>query len=408
MSSAEPDSDERPRPAGPSRHPVDLGDRRLDADAVKVVRRLVRNGYEAYVVGGGVRDLLLDRSPKDFDIATSARPDDVRTLFRNSRIIGRRFRLVHVLFSGGKVIETATFRRAPDTSEREGDDLLIRNDNVFGDAHEDAARRDFTINALFYDVENKEVIDWVGGMPHIEGRIVHTIGDPVVRFQEDPVRILRAIKFSARLDLGITPEVYDAIVQCRGSLAMAARPRLFEELLRLLREGAAHRSFWLAWETGVLDVLLPELSAYLSDAEEEDGIVWRILRELDRRTNERGEPFDDVVLWTLLLLEPLREITAGEKDRVEAAYDFLEPVIDRLNVPRRIADAVRRIVAIYPRLEAGRAGRFSKTPLFALAAEVHDIHRGAMGHEIRDSATIERADSSLLAPPKRRRRRRRR
>lgn len=114
------------------------------------------------------------------------------------------------------------------------------------------------------------------------------------------------------------------------------------------------------------------------------------------------------MLWTLLLLEPLREITAGEKDRVEAAYDFLEPVIDRLNVPRRIADAVRRIVAIYPRLEAGRAGRFSKTPLFALAAEVHDIHRGAMGHETRDSATTERADSSLLAPPKRRRRRRRR
>lgn len=408
MSSAEPEPRERPLPSAPARHPVDLGERRLDPDAVKVVRRLTRHGYEAYVVGGGVRDLLLDRNPKDFDIATSARPDDVRTLFRNSRIIGRRFRLVHVLFSGGKVIETATFRRAPDQSEREGDDLLIRNDNVFGDAHEDAARRDFTINALFYDVENKEVIDWVGGMPHIEGRIVHTIGDPVVRFQEDPVRILRAIKFSARLDLGITPDVYDAIVQCRGSLAMAARPRLFEELLRLLREGAAHRSFWLAWETGVLDVLLPELSAYLSDAEEEDGIVWRILRELDRRTNERGEPFDDVVLWTLLLLEPLREITAGEKDRVEAAYDFLEPVIDRLNVPRRIADAVRRIVAIYPRLEAGRAGRFAKTPLFALAAEVHDIHRGAMGHEPRDSDPTERADSSLLAAPKRRRRRRRR
>ena len=399
---SEPDVSE-----GPARHPVDLTDG-LDPDAVKVVRRLTRHGYDAYVVGGGVRDLLLERNPKDFDIATSARPDDVRTLFRNSRIIGRRFKLVHVLFSQGKVIETATFRRAPDTSEREGDDLLIRNDNVFGDAHEDAARRDFTINALFYDVENKEVIDWVGGMPHIQNRIVHTIGDPVVRFQEDPVRILRAIKFSARLDLGITPDVYDAIVQCRGSLAMAARPRLFEELLRLLREGAAHRSFWLAWETGVLDVLLPELSAYLSDAEEEDGVVWRVLRELDRRTRERGEPFDDVVLWTLLLLEPLREVTDGEKDRVEAAYEFLEPLVDRLNVPRRIADAVRRIVAIYPRLEAGRIGRFGKTPLFALANEVFEIHRGAKGHRVRETLDGPRADSSELAGPKRRRRRRRR
>ena len=372
-----------------------------------MVRRLLRHGYEAYVVGGGVRDLLLDRNPKDFDIATSARPDDVRTLFRNSRIIGRRFRLVHVLFGGGKVIETATFRRAPDTSEREGEDLLIRNDNVFGDAHEDAARRDFTINALFYDVENKQVIDWVGGMPHIEGRVVHTIGDPVVRFQEDPVRILRAIKFSARLDLGITPDVYDAIVHCRGSLAMAARPRLFEELLRLLREGAAQRSFWLAWETGVLDVLLPELSAYLADSEEDDGVVWRILRELDLRTRERGEAFDDVVLWTLLLLEPLREVTRGEKDRVGAAWDFLEPIVDRLNVPRRIADAVRRIVAIYPKLEAGRAARFAKTPLFALADEVHQIHRAALGHARSAPDDAPRADSSELGPKRRRRRRRR-
>ncbi|MBK7582611.1 MAG: polynucleotide adenylyltransferase PcnB [Myxococcales bacterium] len=394
--------------AGPTRHPVDLDDGRLDADAVKVVRRLVRHGYEAYVVGGGVRDLLLDRCPKDFDIATSARPDDVRTLFRNSRIIGRRFRLVHVLFAGGKVIETATFRRAPDESDRDGDDLPIRNDNVFGDAHEDAARRDFTFNALFYDVENKEVIDWVGGMPHIENRIVQTIGDPVVRFKEDPVRILRAIKFSARLDLGITPDVYDAIVQCRGSLAMAARPRLFEELLRLLREGAAHRSFWLAWETGVLDVLLPELSAYLSDSEEDDGLVWRLLGELDRRTKERGAPFDDVVLWTLLLLEPLREATAGERDRVEAAYEFLEPVIDRLNVPRRIADAVRRIVAIFPRLEAGRTGRFAKTPLFALASEVYEIRRGAMGESTAEWGSQPRADSAALGATKRRRRRRRR
>lgn len=360
----------------PTRHPVELDDGRLDPDATKVVRRLRRHGYEAYFVGGCVRDLLLDRPPKDFDIATSARPDDVRALFRNSRIIGRRFRLVHVLFSAGKVIETATFRRAP-REEVDSEDLLIRNDNVFGEAHEDAVRRDFTINALFYDVEAHEVIDWVGGMPDIERRVVHTIGDPVTRFLEDPVRILRAIKFSARLDLGITPAVYDAMVQCRGALAMAARPRLFEELLRLLRSGAAHRSFWLAWEMGVLDVLLPELSAYLADVEEEDGAVWRLLGELDRRTRARDEPFDDVVLWTLLLLEPMREAMAGAKDRVEVAFEFLEPVVDRLNVPRRIADAVRRIVTMFVKLEAGRTGRFARTPLYALATEVIELHRAA-------------------------------
>ena len=206
-------------------YPLDLDERRIDPDAAKVVRRLVRQGHEAYLVGGCVRDLLVGRSPKDFDVATSARPDDVRRLFKNSRVIGRRFRLVHVLFSGRKVIETATFRRAPEQEDSEADDILIRNDNVFGESYQDAARRDFTINGLFYDIERREVLDWVGGMPDIERRTVHTIGNPMVRFREDPVRILRAIKFCARLDFGMSAEVYDAIVACRTALARAAKPR---------------------------------------------------------------------------------------------------------------------------------------------------------------------------------------
>src|SRR6185369_15858912 len=196
----------------PEQYVVEFEEGRIDPDAAKVVKRLTRAGYEAYLVGGAVRDLLIGRSPKDFDVATSARPDDVRRLFRNSRIIGRRFRLVHVLFGGGKVIETATFRRPPEENQRENEDLLIRNDNVFGEAHQDAYRRDFTINGLFYDLDHNLVLDWVGGMADIERRAVHTIGTPVVRFQEDPVRILRAIKFAAQLDLGVTPEVYDAMV----------------------------------------------------------------------------------------------------------------------------------------------------------------------------------------------------
>jgi poly(A) polymerase len=379
---------------------------RIDADAAKVVRRLTRHGYQAYLVGGCVRDLLVGRKPKDFDVATSARPDDVRRLFKNSRIIGRRFRLVHVLFGGGKVIETATFRRAPrQEDEREGDDLLIRNDNVFGDAHEDARRRDFTINGLFYDIDHHQIIDWVAGMPDIERRAVHTIGDPVVRFQEDPVRILRAVKFSARLDLGITADVYDAIVQCRGLLAMAARPRLFEEVLRLLRGGAAHRSVWLCWETGVLDVLLPELAAYLADAGDSEGLVWRLLSEVDRRTEERGEPFDDIVLCTALLLEPMREACAGARDRVSAAHEFLEPVVDRLNVPRRIADAMRRIVALLPRLEAGRPGRFARTPLYGVAHQVVELSRAARGLPV--PAGAEPAPPEPVNLPRTRRRRRR-
>jgi poly(A) polymerase len=366
---AQPIDDERSE-GRPARYACPLDPKKLDPDAAKVVRRLVRHGYEAYLVGGCVRDLLLGRTPKDFDVATSAQPDDVQRLFRNCRIIGRRFRLAHVFFSGGKVIETATFRRNPTSEEKTSDQLLIRRDNFFGRADEDAVRRDFTINALFYDLEAKEVIDWCGGVEDLQRRAVRTIGDPIVRFLEDPVRMLRAIKFASRLDLGMTPSVYHAIVQCRGTLAMAARPRLFEEVLRLLRGGASQTSMWLAWETGVLDVLLPEVSTYLYDRPAEDGTFWELLSALDAWTEERGEPPDDIVLWTCLLFEPLLEACAGEADSASASTDFLEPIIERLNVPRRVADAVRRIVGQLPRLYAGRPGRFSRTPLYAPACEV--------------------------------------
>ena len=381
-----PDEDEDTRRSPqPTRIDAGFDQSRVDPDAQKVVRRLTRHGFQAYLVGGGVRDLLLDRRPKDFDIATDARPEDVRRLFRNSRIIGRRFRLVHVLFGGGKVIEVATFRRSPiidvDALEASpGDvDLLIRSDNSFGEAHEDALRRDFTINALFYDLDAGQILDWVGGMGDIERRVVRTIGEPETRFREDPVRILRAIKFAARLDLGIDPDVYDAMVFTRASLARAARPRLFEEILRLLRGGGAHRSIWLAWELGILSVLLPELATFLDD-DAGDGPasrVWKLLAEVDRRTIERGTPFDDIVLSTLLLLEPMREACEGERDRVAAAYGFLDPVIARLAMSRRVADAVRRIVSILPRLGAGRAGRFARSGLSDLATQIHEIERAA-------------------------------
>jgi poly(A) polymerase len=370
---------ERHAGTGLVRHDVLLDDDRIDPDAAKVVRRLERGGHQAYLVGGCVRDLLLGGKPKDFDVATSARPEDVRALFRNCRIIGRRFRLAHILFGGGKVVEVATFRRNPamEAPEEEAsevfDDLLIRSDNVFGEAHEDALRRDFTMNALFYDLDRGQVLDWCGGIEDVRRRTIHTIGDPMVRFREDPIRILRAIKFAARLDLGIAPDVYDAMVWTREDLAKAARPRVFEEILRLLRGGAAHRSTWLLWETGVMAVLLPELAAYLDDEEGTAGGARRFFRKMDAidaMTRARGRPLDDVVLWTVLLKEPLDEACAGERDKIRAAGDFLDPVIERVAVPRRIADGVRRIVAILPRLTAGRAGRFGRTELMGPALDV--------------------------------------
>ncbi len=381
---------------GARRHDVVLEEARIDPDVQKVVRRLVRAGYEAYLVGGCVRDLLLGRKPKDFDVATSALPEQVRELFRNSRIIGRRFRLVHVLFHGGKVIEVATFRRSPKEEGDDGGDLLIRSDNVFGDAHEDALRRDFTINALFYDVEARQILDWVGGMSDVGRRVVHTIGDPETRFREDPVRILRALKFAGRLDLAITPDVYDAIVYCREALAQAARPRLSEEILRLMRGGQARRTIYLAWETGVLDVLLPELSALLYDDGSDDGPgprVWRLLAHIDARS-AADAPLDDIALWALLLLEPLREVSDGVEDRSGAIAEFLEPLIDRLAISRRYADGIRSIVAILPKLVGGRAGRFARTDIFSAALEVAIADVAARGQS---TSVLERLRSPRRA-----------
>jgi poly(A) polymerase len=365
---------ERHAGTGLVRHDAPLDEDAIDADAAKVVRRLERSGYQAYLVGGCVRDLLLRGRPKDFDVATSARPDDVRGLFRNCRIIGRRFRLAHVLFGGGKVVEVATFRRNPGENDLD-EDLLIRSDNVFGEAHEDALRRDFTINALFYDLDRRQVLDWCGGMPDIQARMIRTIGEPNVRFREDPVRILRAIKFAARLDLGIDPHVYDAMVASRLELARAARPRLFEEILRLMRAGGAHRSMWLMWEVGAMAVLLPELAAFLDDDEAtEDGSLrfFRKMDAIDKKTIEEGI-LDDVVLMTALMYEPLEEAATGVRDVMGAVNDFLEPITERIAMPRRIADGIRRIMTMVPRIIAGRIGRFARTELFLPALDVAEI-----------------------------------
>src|SRR5688572_2992163 len=232
----------------------------IDPDADRVVRKLTRAGYKAYLVGGCVRDLLVQRTPKDWDVATSATPNEIKATFRNSRIIGRRFRLAHVFF-GSKIIETSTFRANP--RDEDDHDLLIRRDNVFGTETEDARRRDFTINGLFYDVEREEVIDHVGGLADLDARLIRTIGDPDIRFQEDPVRMLRAIKFAARLEFGFEPVTWRALLRWRSEISKCAPPRLLEEVHRLMRGGAARRSFELLVETGVLATLSQYIAGLL-------------------------------------------------------------------------------------------------------------------------------------------------
>ena len=373
---------------------------RVDADAAKVVKRLTRSGHLAYLVGGGVRDLLLGQKPKDFDIATSARPHEVRALFRNCRVIGRRFRLAHVLFGGGKIIEVATFRRDPRDDDGpmvdsvdDGDgmrlvpqrkqvdeqaDLLIRHDNAFGEPHEDALRRDFTCNGLFYDIERDEVIDYVGGVPDVRARLVRTIGDPAIRFREDPIRILRAIKFCARLDLGIDPEVYDAMIDQRQTVSRASPPRTFEEILRLLRGGASQRAFYLLWDTGLLSVMLPELAAYLDDTGDERDVVWRRLMAIDRHAGEGDLPNDSILL-AALLQSPAEEYMEGEKDPAFAFDSFVEDMAMRFTVPRRIRERMRILLSVQKRLRDGKVGNLARREFFADSALLYGLDCEARG-----------------------------
>jgi len=371
----------------------------LDDDAVKVVKRLVRNGFHAYLVGGCVRDLLLDKKPKDFDVATNARPHDIKAIFRNCRVIGRRFRLAHILFGAGKVIETATFRRDPSaveleseidaaeeplvprTKSREDDaDLLIRHDNVFGEPHEDALRRDFRINGLFYDVERQEVIDFVGGMRDVEARVLSTIGFPDVRFREDPVRILRAIKFSARLDIGIEPECYDAMVAQREELRKAAKARLFEELLRLMRGGAAHRSIWLMWETGVLAVLVPQISAMLDDDAVRTRELWRRLDAIDAVVASGRVP-SDTVLLAAFLSGAIEEALDGARDALEAYEELMAALTELLTLPRRIKERMRVVLGCQRRLRSGKVGTLPQREFWHEALDLYEIECLARGVE---------------------------
>jgi poly(A) polymerase len=237
----------------------------IDEDALWVVKRLRAKGFEAYLTGGCVRDLLLGRTPKDFDVATAAHPNQVRAVFRNCRLVGRRFRLAHVFFPSGKVIETATFRANPtdtldDVPEQ---DLLLSRDNVFGNVEEDARRRDLTINGLFYDPVAGKVLDFCNGRVDLDARLIRTIGDPEVRFQEDPVRILRAIKFATRLGFEIETNTWEAMCRHVGGLLRCAPARLQEEILRLLASTYASASWALCVKAGVPQALLPELWAAL-------------------------------------------------------------------------------------------------------------------------------------------------
>ena len=356
-----------PRVRPRSEHPISR--KQIDPDALKVLYRLSSAGYKAYLVGGSVRDLLLARTPKDFDIGTDAHPSALRRLFRNCRLIGRRFRLAHILFANGKVVEVATFRRRPEPADPKAPELLMTSDNTFGTAREDALRRDFTINGLFYDVSDYSVIDYVGGLDDLEAGLVRTIGDPHVRFREDPVRMLRAVEFASRLGFAITPDAYEAILENRKEIVKSAPPRVSEELLQSLKGGHALPTFLLLREVGLLDALVPELARVLREIDPDHPhgtghFFWSLLDVLDAE-RRRGRVFDDAVLFGLMFLPIARarvreSAPSGDPDPGilgRIIDDLVPPIAIRMSLPNAVSHRIQQALATVGRSEERRVGK---------------------------------------------------
>jgi len=426
----------RPR----SEHPISR--KRIDPDALKVLYRLSAAGYKAYLVGGSVRDLLLNRQPKDFDIGTDAHPSAIRRLFRNCRLIGRRFRLAHLLFANGKVVEVATFRRRPDPAPAGADgstDILMTSDNTFGTAREDALRRDFTINGLFYDISDFSVIDYVGGLEDLEAGLVRTIGDASIRFREDPVRMMRAVEFASRLGFAITPDAYEAILDCRREIAKSAPPRVTEEILQSLKGGHALPTFLLLREVGLLDALLPDLAETLREIDPDHPhgtghLFWALLDVLDAE-RRRGRVFDDAVLFALLFLPiartRVRQAAPGAEPDAGLLGRLLEEIVPpgalRMALPHattgRILQALSTVGRISHRPDARiatkrlvfREGFSAALDLFELVSMATGMNESLVAEwrtfaersrKARESIEAEAAEAPAAKPPAPRRRRR--
>jgi poly(A) polymerase len=302
----------------------------LSPNALRILYRLRDNGFTAYLVGGCVRDLLLGREPKDFDLATDATPGQIKRLFRNCRLVGRRFRLAHLHFAD-EIVEVATFRSAaPEEPEPEGESAasaggsdneqrrpprhlkseegMLLRDNVFGTPEEDALRRDFSVNALFYNIEDFTIIDYTGGMEDLRSGVIRTIGDPWVRFTEDPVRMLRAVRFAAMLGFSVEPATWDALLAQSNAITMAAPPRLYEEVLKLLLLGEGEKSYQLLRRTGLFAALFSKFSDWLD--RETDGFpharVGQALHWVERRV-QQGDKFYPQLIFAVMFGQYLEE-----------------------------------------------------------------------------------------------------
>jgi poly(A) polymerase len=362
-------------------HPISR--KLMPQELLKVLYRLHRAGHIAYLCGGGVRDLFLLRSAGDFDVATDAEPRRLKQVFANCRLVGRRFQIAHILFKGGKIIEVSTFRKKSEEEEDGGgarESLLIKRDNTYGTPVEDAFRRDFTINALYYNIADYTVIDYVGGRADLEARLIRSIGDPDVRFQEDPIRILRGIRLAACLDFRLEQNTWQAMIRQRHHLLECAVSRSREEIMKMLQRGNTRRAFGMLVQAGLVEILLPRLHEFLKRFHEEPEPLWRYLEILDDVRISRGS-FSDSVLLATLTAAPvamfLASATPGEEVG-QAIHSFLEEIFKPLAVPRLIRNQTALLhLALRHMLAAGRRRRkrsLRNSPVFQDALKFLEVH----------------------------------
>jgi poly(A) polymerase len=421
-------------------HPISR--RNISREALKVLYRLQRSGYLAYLVGGSVRDLMIGRTPKDFDVATNARPREIRSLFRNSRTIGRRFRLVHVFFRD-EVVEVATFRASPEPPEgpddweeaeqeaMEADAEEVRRAPLpeepasFGTPEEDARRRDFTINALFYDISDFSVLDYVGGIDDLHAGMVRTIGDPDTRFQEDPVRMMRALEYSIRLGFELDPETADAIGRNSHGIQSVSGARLTYELFEALRSGAATGIIDAWCRAGLVELAFPNLRCTSSD-------TARLLQAVDRRIAEGGRLADSSLIGAFFLARFFAIVgnLTGEGAKIDNVellqrlHDLLAPTAADMHLSNLTVHLLHQGLFTLTKMtrppERGRqVVKLSRQDYFPVAWDLHGLATTAEfmapeAHEawarallrVQQGGPVEEIVSNEEGAPRRRRRRR--
>lgn len=389
----------------------------ISENALKVLYRLNKAGYEAYLVGGGVRDLLLGKRPKDFDVTTSATPDQVRKLFRNCRLVGRRFRLAHVMF-GPEIIEVATFRghheeqKSDKQTSQTGQNGMLLRDNIFGSIEEDAQRRDFTINSLYYSVADFSVRDYVGGLRDLRNGVIRLIGDPETRYREDPVRMLRAVRFAAKLNMTISPETGEPIPRLATLINDVPPARLFEESLKLLQAGHGYATYELLREYQLFQPLFPSITRYFT--EQGDSPMERMIDQVLKNTDNRihnDMRVNPAFLFSAMFWYPQLEMAQKLTQESGLAYmdafalamnEVLDEACRALAIPKRITTLVRDIWGLQLRLsrrQGKRAWKLMEHPKFRAAYDLL-----ALRAEVENNSELQRltkwwGEFQVAAPP---------